>query len=174
MNEIKPRKKNGFSMVVVGRQGSGKTPFIKSIADKFRNKIVYDIRQEYDKEQWTTFRKFANFKEYIYTVTDSLIVAEEATGFINGFKDMEFAEMIASVEHNTNVLIFVFHSISDIPLYMDRMSRFFYILPTNDDIFRLKSSRPFYYNVLKSNKLPVLIDKNSFHTNLNAEILEKK
>lgn len=153
--------KNGCIVLVIGRQGSGKTPIIKELMKKFSfsNNIVFDPRHEYA-EDYTLFHKYATFVKQFPTFTKSLIVIEEATGFISAAKNMDLAEELIAVEHKQNVIVFVFHSCMDVPKYILRLARFIKLLDTNDDPESIRTQRPELYEYLNEPK-PVTIDQYS-------------
>jgi hypothetical protein len=154
--------KTGAVILLIGRQHSGKTPIIKRLAKQsgFSNKVVYDRQKEYDVKEWTTFYSVANFKEFIYEAKNCFIVCEEATGFINSFKDMEFTDLLISIEHNNNILVCVFHSLMDAPTYILRLARFMVLLNTNDDPKVVERQRPKFFPYL-NNKKDVFLDLNN-------------
>src|SRR5262245_50952717 len=134
--------KTGSVFIIVGRQGTGKSPTIKALAERsgMKNKIVYDRRREYS-DEWTRFLKLDKFKKAWVNFTDSFIVVEEATGFVSGFKELELTDILIGIQHNRNVLVFVFHSLMDTPKYIQRLANFMYLFPTNDEEKDVRTSR---------------------------------
>lgn len=154
--------KQGYNIVVIGRQGSGKTPITKQLmeASKYRNKVVFDYRGEYG-DNVTVYRSFASIKPKLPYIRGSFIVLEEATAFVNSFKSMELTDLMIGIQHNKNVCVWIFHSLSDAPPFILRLSRYIVLLPTNDDTEKIKTQRPFFYDyLLRANKekKPVFID----------------
>lgn len=154
--------KIGANIVVVGRQGAGKTPWIKKLMKglKYPNNVVFDYRGEYD-SNITVFRNFKAMLHYLPTLKGSFIVIEEATAFINSFKSMQLTDLMIGIQHNRNVCVWVFHALDDVPPYVLRLSQYIYLFPTNDDGEKLKQQRPafypYYLKAMKTKK-PVLID----------------
>ena len=156
--------KVGTIILIIGRQGSGKTPTAKELMNKstLKNKIVYDYRREYDKEKNVSlFFNYEIFKNNINNFRNSFIIIEEATAFISAFKDMELTNFLIGIEHNQNVCCLLFHSIQDIPLFIYRYARFTILLETNDDVNLIKRSRPKMYNYLIQKNKPIYIDNHS-------------
>ena len=62
-----PKVKIGASVVCIGRQGSGKTPLCKRLAEnsKFKNLVVYDPNKEYDPNKYTIFYSLEKFKAFL-------------------------------------------------------------------------------------------------------------
>lgn len=152
-NTNKP--KLGYVIDIIGRQGSGKTVVIKREAQEsgFDNIVAYDPRKEYNEESnypisASVFYSLIAFKNFCKTAKNCFIICEEATGFVNSFKDMEFTDFLIAVQHNCNVIAFVFHSLSDTPAYILRLSRFVILLKTNDEPEVIKTARPKFYPFL--------------------------
>ena len=151
--------KTGAVIIIIGRQGSGKTPTIKRLmeAGNFRSNVVLDIRHEYDETKYTVFYTYSGFKTYLPQIRGAFIVVEEATAFIASYKDLELTDMLIGVEHNKNTMVFAFHSCDDVPPYLLRFSRYIVLLDTNDDPEKVKRNRPKLFPYL-SMKKPVIID----------------
>ena len=92
--------KAGENIVIVGRQGSGKTPLTKQLMEKsgYKNKVVFDYRGEYG-DQVTVFRSFQAIKPKLPYIRGSFIVLEEATAFVNSFKSMELTDLMIGIQH---------------------------------------------------------------------------
>jgi hypothetical protein len=162
--------KVGCTIIVVGRMGTGKSPTIKDLWQQsgMKNKIVYDRRREYP-DDWTRFLSLEKFQMKWTEFTDSFIVVEEATGFVNSFKEKELTDILIGIEHNRNILVFVFHSLTDTPPYIQRLARFMYLFPTNDNEKTIKTSRDeLYFHFMAAGKkdsstgyyIPEIIDLN--------------
>lgn len=145
------KSKIGAVICVIGRQGSGKTPVTKRLADNsgFKNIAVYDPRREYDANKYTLFYTLTNFKKFLKRAKNTFIIVEEATGFIGGYKDLEtWTDEIIGIQHKNNILVFIFHSLSDAPAYILRLSRFVVLLKTNDEAEVIKQSRPKFFKFM--------------------------
>jgi len=161
MSELidKKKLKQGCVIIIIGYQGSGKTPTAKEIAStcEFQNKVVFDVRHEYDENEFTTFHSFETFQEYFLTAKNSCIIFEEATGYIGAFRNLQLTDLLIGVEHNRNTIIFLFHSIKSVPSFMLELSRFIILLETNDPISFVKTDRPLLYPFINE-KRPFSID----------------
>lgn len=151
--------KAGDVIVIIGRQGSGKTPIAKERMNKsgYKNKVVFDYRNEYG-DDVTTFKTFAGIKKALPKLQGSFIIVEEATAFISSFKSFEIADLLMGIQHNRNICCFLFHSLLDTPPYILRMSRYIILLPTNDDATKVKAARAALYPYFMNPKKPIVID----------------
>lgn len=157
--ENKINLKTGVAIVLIGYQGSGKTPRIKELMKtaNMPNNIAFDPRGEYDPNEFTIFHNFKVFKDFIFKVKNSFIIFEEATGYIGSFSDIELQNLLIGVEHNRNIIVFAFHSIKRCPLFLLELSRFIILLDTQDSPESVKRDRPLLYPYMNMKK-PVLID----------------
>lgn len=128
---------------------------------------MYDRRREYNKPEdngmWSIYYDLEFFKSELPNITEACIVIEEATGFVSYFKELELTDIIIGAQHNRNSIIFVFHSVSDIPVYIERLSDWLIITKTNDDLEKLKFSRPRIAAIMsekKGTKEDIYIDLN--------------
>jgi hypothetical protein len=157
--------KIGVATIVIGQQGAGKSPMVKEMAlgSGMQNLIVLDINGEYDPEQFTTFSDFKLFKNYMTKTKNSLIIFEEASAFLSSFSDIELKQMLVGVEHNRNVIFFLFHGLRYVPPYLTDLCRFHICLRTRDTLEYCEKNRPFYapfYNDMQNatSYEPLVID----------------
>lgn len=145
------KNKIGASIVLAGYQGAGKTPMIKLLQDitGMNNNAVYDIRREYDAEKNTLFYNYELFREFFNKTEKCFFIVEEATAFINAYKEMEMVNQLVGVEHSNKVVVFPFHSYTDIPIYVWKYSTYGILLPTNDDPELVRTQRPVIWNILR-------------------------
>jgi len=141
--------KAGEVIVVIGRQRSGKSPFIEWLRTQlgFENNVVFDRRGEYSDKNWSRFFSFESFKEFLFSddCEGCLINIEEATAFISGMKSLNMSDVLTGIAHNHNTMIVVFHSLADAPQYILRLSSYIVLFPTNDDPRTIKNSRSKLY-----------------------------
>ena len=162
--------KIGSVVIVVGRMGEGKTPFIKALINTsgFRNVAIFDKRAEYP-ANYTLFFYFTIFKGWLTKFKGTFIVVEEATCLLSAFKDMELEDLITGVQHNKNILLLTFHSLLDIPPYILRKSNYVVLFNTNDEEAAVKSARGKLYRYFLQPKrknekgwnIPIIVDYNN-------------
>ncbi len=143
------RPKNGASIVYIGRQGAGKTPAVKTLAEGsgFDNLVAYDPNREYDPETYTVFYSLETFKRFLVSdeCRECFIIIEEATTFLSGFRDFEISDMIVKIQHKLNVCAFLFHSYIDASPFVLTKSRFAVLMPTNDEPKDVERARAKFY-----------------------------
>jgi GTPase SAR1 family protein len=162
MNENK--NKIGVSFLIVGRQGSGKSPIAKRLAANsgFKNKVVLDIRNEYSHDDFTIFTNIEIFRKKLIDFKNTFIIIEEATIFLMAYKQQDVASLLVGIQHNRCVCVFLFHSLLDVPDYILRLSNYMILLPTNDEPEKVRTMRPKFYNYLSQNKKEdIYIDLNT-------------
>ena len=152
--------KGGAVVTVVGFTGERKSTLIRNIIAKvrFKNKIVWDMRHEYDEREWTVFRNdFNTFRQAMTQAASSAIVFDEGTANIGMFKDKELMDICTASEHNLNVVFMVFHSLSDIPVSLIRNSHFMVLYNTIDTEDSLSGLKKLFIPLLKLKK-PVFVN----------------
>lgn len=122
-----------FSIVLVGQQGVGKTTTVKNIINSFpRNNIfVYDPNNEY-----TTYNQLLTSSEFfrkLNTTKNGLFVVEEATSLLlQNSNNKSIIDALVRIRHRKNSILFVFHSIRSIPVYVFDFIDFGFFFRTND------------------------------------------
>lgn len=146
--------KTGSVILIVGRQGSGKTPVARRLAmdSNFKNRVVLDVNKEYDSDEFTVFYNFENYRRFLNIARNSFLITEEATIFLSGQKEADIAQSVVRIQHANNVLVFLFHSLMDAPPYLLRLAEFMILLPTNDDPEIIKRQRPKFFQYLNSSE----------------------
>ena len=149
------------SFCFIGMTDTGKSHEVKNMlrtlsADKF----IFDINQEYGEFQKQTI---IDFDRFIFEATKKrghIIVFEEATVFFsNKGRSEEILKLLIGKKHHKNIVVFCFHSISDVPNYIRRYIDFFCLKRTNDtteDVWskhRNKVLLSYFENVKESSKL---------------------
>lgn len=163
--------KIGKIIILAGHQGSGKSPFVKKLADDsgFKNRCVFDRRREYTGEKYPEhtgkYSFFFEFEEFISAVKQAkgtFIIFEEATAFISNFSDQELNDICTGVEHNQSTIVFVFHRIGAIPKYLIGLCNYVVIFPTvetnESDVENNREILFAAYKKVKSSKKPVIVD----------------
>lgn len=133
----------GYGHIIVGATGTGKTTYVKSLLEKAKNAVyVYDVNNEY-KIHDEVLPKFEVFTEKAAKLKCSVIVFEESTIFFsNRGTNQIVTDILVRKRHNENYIIFVFHSIRNIPRHILDLCNYITIFKTNDnpDIIRNKIS----------------------------------
>lgn len=126
------------AIAVVGMKGTGKTTEVKKIITRLNApRYVYDVNAEYSKNPLPDFETFA---EKMRTKTNSVIVFEEAAIFFSNrgtFKALR--EIMIRTRHTNNFVIFVFHSLRQIPIDIFEGLNMIALKKTNDREDLLKS-----------------------------------
>lgn len=111
-------------IVIVGATGTGKTTEVAKILSQVNMPfLIFDINNE---EKYKPFRntwsKSVNMKEFVKTACEkksTCIVFEEATIFFSHASSDESIRMLMiEKRHTKNLLIFNFHSLMQVPLYI--------------------------------------------------------
>lgn len=106
--------------ITAGATGSGKTTFTKQILKEIDlPKFIYDVNNEYSEFSRQPFTDFKQFCEQAAKKTKHVIVFEEATIFFTHSGATEIIkEILVRKRHTGNVIIFNFHALRQIPLYI--------------------------------------------------------
>ena len=137
------------SLIIVGKPGAGKSHFLKNeILTKSNNFIIYDQYNyeypQYEKiqdfnnlpEQGGKFRFAGDFWEIVENykkLKNYTIVIEDATNFMNASThDMKLKQLFTARRHNNNFLVFLFHSLNRIPIFVYEMSDYILLFKTKD------------------------------------------
>lgn len=153
--------KSGSIIILVGAMGTGKTPWIKKFIKniKFKNIVCYDPVHEYP-ENYTLFHEWKYFYQYFLKVHKSIVIIEECSSVISSQKDLDLTELMIKVQHRNNIVIFAFHSISDIPPYILKKSNYIVLFAVGDNPKKIEKDLDrcelFKYMNLKK---PVFIDR---------------
>lgn len=126
-------------ILVVGGTGSGKTTIIKKlfVNNWKRNKLIYDINNEYKEGLMMPMDKFLNI---VKTASNSMILFEEATIFFSNKGDVEeLRYLLVSKRHRNNVIIFTFHSLQSVPINIFALCDLLVLHKTNDNYRLIKN-----------------------------------
>ncbi len=115
----------GFSLIIVGYQGAGKSLLAKNLIKKIHPSRLHilDIYNEYDyipgADRYLTVNNrldFDRFKNDMVTLEGRIFIAEDATIiFSHRGRSQELLESIIGKRHSQNTYIFLFHSLRAIP-----------------------------------------------------------
>lgn len=146
---------------IISKMGGGKTTLAKQLlADSGMIGCILDPNYEYSEDDNIVFHSFKHFKTFLPKAENSFIVIEEATMFINSFKELDIVQLIVQVRHRRNAIVLIFHSLEDFPPYIERLCTHVILLDLNYDLKKLEQSRPKYVPYVAMPK-PVYIDLNS-------------
>lgn len=132
----------GFTLIIVGYQGAGKSLLVKDIIKKVsRDRIrVFDVNDEYSDFTDVDYRDEDGvldkeaFRNDMITLKDTIFVVEDATVIFSNRKgyDEKLAMAIIGKRHSHNVYIFLFHAMRVIPVDVYEFSDELWLLKTAD------------------------------------------
>ena len=113
-------------IVIVGATGTGKTSEVCKILQQIDIPLlIFDVNNE---EKYRTFKntwnKDVNIKNFVQSIVlnhvkNTCIVFEEATIFFShGGSTEQIKQILVQKRHTKNLLIFNFHSLRQVPLYI--------------------------------------------------------
>lgn len=127
---------SGKAIICVGGTGKGKTTFVKSRLRKVNKNAIhlYDVNNEYTEFYKGKFTTFETFTEKAAKITNAVIVFEESTIFFSHTGSSQtIREILVRKRHTQNTIIFVFHSLRQIPRFIIDMCNYMVIFKTNDN-----------------------------------------
>ncbi len=129
--------KLGYSIVVSGHTGTGKTTSVKSTLKKIKNNSMYifDVNAEYLEfnNKAKNAHDFDVFLDLVEDVKNSVIVFEESTIFLSKSSNLKkIRSLLVRKRHNKNVVIFNFHSVRSVSNFIIDLSDFYILHYTTD------------------------------------------
>jgi len=127
--------KIGKAIVVAGRRGSGKTTDVRKLVKMVpeNNRLIYDVNGEYSDLYKQDFEDFKVFNERAKSARNAFIVFEEATIYFgNRGYNSGVTDMLVKARHRGNTIVFVYHSLRAIPVYIFDLCTHFILHKTND------------------------------------------
>lgn len=123
--------------IIAGMTGVGKSTFVKNQLDKVPEKgafYIYDVNNEYKAYYNYELIDFEDFAYNCTLLSDSIIVYEEATVFLDGrLKCDQYVQKVLTLKrHRNNFIFLVFHAVAEIPPYVYRLCNFITLFKTND------------------------------------------
>lgn len=134
--------------IVAGQTGSGKSFFIKnSLIPEMKKRdykfFIFDINKEYlnvfqpDEEFKNFYVPFVGIDDFLTRVKpqiNSCLIFEEATAFFSnkGINSKILLDLQVRKRHTNNVIIFVFHSLRQIPVEIFDFCNYLILHKTND------------------------------------------
>jgi hypothetical protein len=139
-----------FVFCNVGRRKSGKTHLTKQLLNKLKKKgytdfLIYDPNGEYTEFYTGELLPIKDFLKKAVEVKDTIVVFEEATIFFRHAPDEEVLNLCVRSRHRKgekglgNFIIFNFHSLRSVPLYILDHLDVIQIKKTNDNTANVKT-----------------------------------
>lgn len=119
-------------ILIIGHTGQGKTTWVKDFL-KGRKAYIFDVNNEYAEFPRDCNLDAKKFVETALTMQGTNIVFEDATGFFEGRQNDLTKRLIVQKRHARNNLLFLFHSIADIPPAIARLANFVVLFSTLDE-----------------------------------------
>lgn len=126
-------------IVIVGTTGTGKTTTVCNILKEVDiPKIIFDVNNEEKyksfKNLWDKNLDFESFVKKATTFKNSCIVFEEATIFFShAGSTTDIKKLLVQKRHTKNLLIFNFHSLRNVPLFILDFCDLLVLGKTNDN-----------------------------------------
>ena len=128
---------DGLVIVQAGGTGSGKTTNTKKILETFKGSkpfYIYDIDGEYTDFYRAPYEQLEKFFDRVVKLKNSVVVFEEAFLFFqHGNAETDLREMIITARRRQNIIIFNFHQLRQIPIYILAYTNFLIIKKTVGD-----------------------------------------
>jgi hypothetical protein len=167
------------TIVLIGHTGTGKSEIVKNLIRG--NCFVNDIQNEYgsrtkypnqtpvnlttDVTKPRSRYVFGNPKMFIKIALkkrNTVVVFEDATGFLEGRLSDDLRTLITNKMFTKNTYVFVFHSILSVPPKVIQMSDIVILFHTNDEYEHVKrkygSLYPKFVEGKESKKYPLVIN----------------
>jgi len=126
-------KKEQMNLIlIIGHTGQGKSTWVKNFL-KGRKAYVFDVNNEYPEHPRDTNLDAKKFVSQCLMMQGTNIVFEDATGFFDGRQADETKRLIVQKRHARNNLLFLFHSITDIPPAIARLANYVVLFSTLDE-----------------------------------------
>lgn len=112
------------AIVIVGATGTGKTTTVVNILNEIDiQKCIFDVNNEEKykpfKNTWDKDFNFENFIKKATELKNTCIVFEEATIFFShSGATTDIKKLLVQKRHTKNLLIFNFHSLRQVPLFI--------------------------------------------------------
>lgn len=145
MNKITPEQttsRKSIAHLVVGKQGTGKTTFIKNMIAKANPNalLIYDVNNEYSEFYPEPFVDMEAFLAKAGRHKNTIQVYEEATIFFGTrASNAELRKMIVGMRHTGNTFILAFHSLRSVPVNVYELCNYITLFKTNDAENRIDS-----------------------------------
>lgn len=122
-------------ILIIGQTGTGKTPYVKTnFFNPYKKiSIVYDVENEYYNPSQPLVLP-EQFLKQVEKSKDKIIIFEEANRFFSVKADGHpiLRALMGGKFHSGNTLIFCFHALRQIPLYLMDYTTLIVLFKTND------------------------------------------
>lgn len=148
------------NIVIIGMTGEGKSEIPKEMI-RGKSAFVFDQNNEYGKvtkypgqiplnmsDNWEDNYSrhidgdFEKFIDQVLTKKSTIVVFEEATGFLSGKVGKKFKRIMVNKLFTKNVYIYLFHSIVDVPQEVMRLCNICVLFRTNDEVHFIQAKYP--------------------------------
>tara|TARA_R110002073_G_scaffold77799_2_gene188149 strand:+ start:3738 stop:4250 length:513 start_codon:yes stop_codon:yes gene_type:complete len=134
-------------ILIVGSRGSGKTTAALKIADKFPNQLILDLYNEHTGDLVVNgqipkkgikrisqeaadpkilFEILARLRNHFILLEDSTII------FSGNVSDANIKRVVIGSRHHHNTIIFIFHSLQRIPLFLFEQANYLTLFKTTE------------------------------------------
>lgn len=150
-----------YLILIIGHTGQGKTPYVNKFlhnkhlppalpnvkgkyttTEKSLYQYIFDVNNEYtfpDDQRTCPQMRHTGYdvKAFIKKASELKrynVVMEDATGFLQGKQELDFRRMISAKMFTQNNYIILFHSVTDVPPFLMRMSNIVVLFKTLDNV----------------------------------------
>ena len=122
-------------IVICGSRKRGKTTIVKKIISGVKDPLIFDPNNEYGEP----YISVTDFIKKAQEAKNKTIIFEEATGFFSTTKNIDkMLEILIRVRHTNNLIVFVYHSLNRIPMYLFEQTSLLILKKTNDTEANIK------------------------------------
>ncbi len=130
---------NGKVVLVVGRKGSGKSTEVQNLMAKAPKSKVKLFDPFGDHPDYESYDDFKQFTSDVKALKNHIVVVEEATIFLGHWKDYDVVELLVRSRRHENIIVLVFHSFTDLPKYIFRLSNIVVAKKTLDPVEKVEA-----------------------------------
>lgn len=150
-------------ILIVGRPKAGKTFFTKKLT-KGNKFFVCDLNQHYKSKNYTLIT-WDQATKLIEKENSLNLIIEDGTPFFAFQDNKDFQKTLVRHRHLKKNIIFNFHALRDVPLYLWTIANVLFLLPTLDNPTQIKQKfnySPIFKTYLKVNANPEKVEKTPY------------